>query len=98
MCVFYLLNILVISNVIEIHQQIPSKYSKKPYHQAGVFSECQAQMEWKIVHMPGCGLINQDENGNCKNMCYINAIIQCFANTAPFVQWLLADRAIDKCK
>ncbi|CAF2908496.1 unnamed protein product [Rotaria sp. Silwood2] len=53
-------------------------------------------MEWTILHRPGCGLNNKDAKGACKNMCYINAIIQCLANTAPFVQWLLMDRGHEK--
>jgi len=93
------LTILEISrDVVKVQQPLPPKYSEELYHQVGLFSEHHIQMEWIILNKPGCGLLNKDEEGVCKNMCYINAIIQCLANTAPFVQWLLSDRAGDTCK
>lgn len=70
---------------------------EKPYHRADVFSEHQAQMEWTMLNMPGYGLTNKDVKGNCMNICYINAVVQCLANTAPFVQWLLTNSYADKC-
>ncbi|CAF4367646.1 unnamed protein product, partial [Adineta steineri] len=48
-------------------------------------------MDWRIVHVHGTGLINRNSGKICLNICYINSIIQCLANTAPFVQWLLAN-------
>jgi ubiquitin C-terminal hydrolase len=83
---------------VKVQQSLPSKYSEELYHQVGVFSERHIQMEWTILNKPGCGLTNKDEERICKNMCYINAIIQCLANTAPFVEWLLSDRAGDRCE
>jgi ubiquitin C-terminal hydrolase len=93
-----MLNILGTTNTVEVQQQVSLNFAKKPYHQAGEFTKYCAQMEWTVTHVPGVGLNNIDNRGNCKNICYINAIIQCFANTAPFVNWLLTDRSHDKCK
>jgi ubiquitin C-terminal hydrolase len=46
----------------------------------------------------GVGLNNKDAAKKCRNICYINSIIQCLANTAPFVQWLLNNDLHGKCK
>ncbi|CAF2149342.1 unnamed protein product [Rotaria magnacalcarata] len=46
-------------------------------------------MEWSITHKHGLGLSNTNKQKQCLNICYINSIIQCLANIAPFVQWLL---------
>ena len=81
-----------------MHQLPPSKCSTTKYHQTNEFSECPEQMAWTSFRMPGSGLSNKDEKGACKNMCYINSIVQCFANTAIFVQWLFMDLTNDKCK
>jgi hypothetical protein len=91
--------ILDLSNIeVEVRQQLPPKRSKKPHHRTSVFLETHLQMEWTILHEPGRGLINKNEIGQCKNICYINAIIQCLANTAPFTQWLLTDCNPHRCK
>ncbi|CAF4789416.1 unnamed protein product, partial [Rotaria magnacalcarata] len=47
------------------------------------------EMEWSITHKHGLGLSNTNKQKQCLNICYINSIIQCLANIAPFVQWLL---------
>ena len=80
------------------NQQIPFKCSNELYHQTGEFSESCAQMRWTILNKPGCGLNNKDEQGSCKNLCFINAIVQCLANTAPFAQWLLTNPVHTKSK
>jgi ubiquitin C-terminal hydrolase len=55
-------------------------------------------MNWTIVRVHGVGLINRGTTKESLNICYINSIIQCLANTAPFVQWLLNDDIHDKCE
>ncbi|CAF2103184.1 unnamed protein product [Rotaria magnacalcarata] len=35
------------------------------------------------------GLSNDDQYGKSENICFINTIVQCLANTAHFVEWLL---------
>ena len=56
------------------------------------------KMDWTIVQIHGLGLINQDSTKTSLNICYINSMIQCLANTAPFVQWLLNDEIHGACK
>ena len=68
------------------------------YHRAAVLNSSQIQMEWKTLHTVGCGLSNTDELGACRNVCYINAVIQCLAVTAPFVQWLCSEAVATACK
>lgn len=63
-----------------------------------LIEESQLDMAWKIVRIRGFGLNNTDDDGQCKNNCYINAIIQCLAYVAPFVQWLLTDLETSSCK
>ncbi|CAF4088654.1 unnamed protein product [Adineta steineri] len=65
------------------------KRSKKCSHKLIHSEKYQLKMDWRIVHVHGTGLINRDSGKICLNICYINSIIQCLANTAPFVQWLL---------
>jgi ubiquitin C-terminal hydrolase len=64
------------------------------YHQTKPFHSSQLQMKWNMLHNVGSGLNSTDELGICRNICYINGIIQCLAAAAPFVQWLL-NEAID---
>jgi ubiquitin C-terminal hydrolase len=55
-------------------------------------------MEWTVIRIRGLGLSNTNSAKKCLNICYINSIIQCLANTAPFTQWLLNDDDHDICK
>ncbi|CAF2648239.1 unnamed protein product [Rotaria sp. Silwood2] len=71
--------------------------STRPYHTSHAFSQSDLKMRWIMLNGPGCGLNNHDEFGKSKNICYINAIIQCLANMAPFVQWLLENSIPNHC-
>ncbi len=47
-------------------------------------------LNWHLIHSPGGGLMN---NGNRdKNLCFINAVIQCLAYTPALTQWLLTEQ------
>ena len=51
-----------------------------------------------MLHTVGSGLSNKDELGICRNICYINAVIQSLAVAAPFVQWLFTEAIDLQCK
>lgn len=55
-------------------------------------------MNWTILNQHGLGLDNGGQKKSQQNKCYLNAIIQCLANTAPFAQWLLCEVNDDQCK
>ncbi|CAF0902184.1 unnamed protein product [Adineta steineri] len=80
-----------------INKPLP-KRSKKCSHKLIHSQKYQLKMDWRIVHVHGTGLINRNSGKICLNICYINSIIQCLANTAPFVQWLLANDIHDTCE
>ena len=42
--------------------------------------------------------MNRNSKTKCLNICYTNSIIQCPANAAPFVQWVLNNDFHGKCK
>ncbi len=71
---------------------------KKPFHNIVPLDESQLKMDWTMVRVHGVGLINRAAAKTSLNICYINSIIQCLANTAPFVQWLLNDDIHSACK
>jgi ubiquitin C-terminal hydrolase len=54
-------------------------------------------MNWTVVNQHGLGLDNSGQRNNQQNKCYLNAIVQCLANTAPFAQWLLYDAEDNQC-
>lgn len=67
-------------------------------HQAKPIDSSQFQMKWQMMHSVGSGLSNKDAHGFCRNICYINSIIQILAVTAPFVQWLFTDGVDIQCE
>ncbi|CAF3166636.1 unnamed protein product [Rotaria socialis] len=73
----------------DIVQETPSKRLKKLFHNIMLVASFELEMEWSITHKHGLGLSNTNTRKQCLNICCINAIIQCLANIAPFVQWLL---------
>jgi len=75
-----------------------SKRLKKLIHHIHPLIESELKLEWSLVQVHGIGLLNKDLTGKCLNLCYMNSIIQCLANTAPFVQWLVNEKNHDSCK
>lgn len=55
-------------------------------------------MEWTMVKNVGLGLNNKTSRGASKNICYINAIVQCLAVSPPFVHWLFNDTLDHQCE
>ncbi|CAF4164381.1 unnamed protein product [Rotaria sp. Silwood2] len=85
-------------NVILQESQITSsKRFKKLCHNVCQLEPSQLKLEWLLTNVHGLGLINTNIEKRCLNICYINSIIQCLANTAPFVQWLLNDDIHGTC-
>ncbi|CAF1049511.1 unnamed protein product [Rotaria sordida] len=72
-------------------QETPLKRLKKLFHDTAPLTSSQLNMEWSITHVHDLGLNNTNAAKKCLNICYMNSIIQCLANAAPFVQWLMND-------
>ncbi|CAF4889710.1 unnamed protein product [Rotaria sp. Silwood1] len=77
-------------------QQTINKHSMRPYHRTSI-SSVSDLMNWSCLNQHGIGLENCGRKKSQQNICYLNAIIQCLANTAPFAQWLLRDANNDQC-
>ncbi|CAF3553648.1 unnamed protein product [Rotaria sp. Silwood1] len=77
-------------------KQTVSKHSMRSYHRTST-SAVPDLMNWTCLKQHGIGLENCGRKKSQQNICYLNAIIQCLANTAPFAQWLLRDANDDQC-
>ncbi|CAF2647245.1 unnamed protein product [Rotaria sp. Silwood2] len=69
-------------------KQTVNKHSMRPYHRTSI-SSFSDLMNWTCLNQHGIGLENCGRRKSQQNICYLNAIFQCLANTAPFAQWLL---------
>ncbi|CAF1219630.1 unnamed protein product [Rotaria sordida] len=78
-------------------KQTVNKHSMRPYHRTSI-SSFSDLMNWTYLNQHGIGLENCGRKKTEQNICYLNAIIQCLANTAPFAQWLLCDANDDQCQ
>ncbi|CAF3597916.1 unnamed protein product [Rotaria sordida] len=74
-----------------------SKRLNKLCHHIHPLIESELKLEWSLVHVRGIGLLNKDLT-KCLNLCYMNSVIQCLANTAPFVQWLVNEENHGSCE
>ncbi|CAF1474305.1 unnamed protein product [Adineta steineri] len=83
---------------LDENEEPPSKRMKKPYHHTHSATLSELQLNWSLVGVRGVGLTNTDTSKKCRNICYINAIVQCLANTAPFVEWLLNSSSHGVCE
>jgi len=75
-----------------------SKRLKKLFHHIHPLIQSELKLEWSLVRVHGIGLLNKDLTKKCLNLCYMNSVIQCLANTAPFVQWLVNEENHGSCK
>lgn len=73
-----------------------SRNLNKLYHHIHPFTTSQLKLDWSLVHVCGIGLLNRDSR-KCLNLCYMNSVIQCLANTAPLVQWLVNEESHGSC-
>ena len=74
-------------------QLLPSKTVDciKSYHPASILSSRDMMiLDWNTIHVPGIGLMN-NQNGN-KNLCFMNAVLQCLSYTPALTQWLLHEQ------
>ena len=70
----------------------------KPHHRTKPLARDEVSTGWSMVHTHGVGLCHTDRDGKGLNICYINGVIQCLANTAPLAQWMLDDCNHRTCK
>jgi ubiquitin C-terminal hydrolase len=79
-------------------KQSITKRVPKSCHRITDFSISNIKMDWTLLKEHGVGLQNGSRSKNTKNICYLNAIMQCLANTPPFAQWLLEGSTHGQCK
>lgn len=73
-----------------------NKRSIRSCHRAQM-SSISDLMQWVSLNQHGIGLQNNGPKKSQQNICYLNSIVQCLANTAPFAQWLLYGANDDQC-
>jgi len=78
--------------------EFTSKRKKRLYHPIAPLTPSKLKLNWSMVKTHGVGLINKDGSRKCLNICYMNAIVQCLSNAAPFVQWLINNNYHLTCK
>lgn len=83
---------------MDIEPEPTSKRKKKTYHPIAPITSSNLKLNWSLVKTHPVGLINRDETGRCINICYLNSIIQCLGNAAPFAQWLISNDSHLTCK
>ena len=97
--IFYFKFCSVSENIVsDACQRTPLKRLKKLFHNTVPLTLIQLRMDWSITRVHGTGLINTNRRRQCLNICYINLIIQCLANIASFVEWLLDKDIHVECK
>ncbi|CAF1488393.1 unnamed protein product, partial [Adineta steineri] len=74
------------------------KRKNKLYHPTVPVTLSKLKLKWSIINTCGVGLINKDGRNKCLNICYINSVIQCLSNAAPFVQWLIDNGSHSTCQ